>query len=89
MLPDLRPPPPPRDDLRGVAILGSTGSIGEQTLEVASLFPDRLRIRALVAGTRWERLAEQAIAHRPRHVAIADPDAFGPLRDALAGTDTE
>ena len=90
MLPDLRPPPPPSsDDPRGVVVLGSTGSIGEQALEVASMFPDRLRVRALVAGTRWERLAEQARAHRPRHVAIADPDAFRPLRDALADLDTE
>ncbi|MEM0961735.1 MAG: 1-deoxy-D-xylulose-5-phosphate reductoisomerase [Bacteroidota bacterium] len=87
MLPDLRPPAPRRGpDLRRVAVLGSTGSIGEQTLQVADLFPDRLQVVALTAGTRWERLAEQARALRPERVAIADPSLYAPLADALRGT---
>ena len=90
MLPDLRPPPPrPSGAPREVAVLGSTGSIGRQTLEVAALFPDRVRVRSLAAGSRWEALAEQARAVRPDRVAIADEAAYGPLRDALEGTGVE
>ena len=90
MLPDLRPPAPrPAHAPREVVVLGSTGSIGRQTLEVAALFPDRLRVRSLAAGARWEALAEQARRLRPDRVAIADEEAYGPLRDALAGTGVE
>ncbi len=89
MLPDLRSPDPRGDDPRGVVVLGSTGSIGCQALEVAALFPDRLRIDALAAGTRWQVLAEQARAVRPRVAVIADPAHLGALRDALDGTGVE
>ena len=90
MLPDLRPPAPrPAHAPREVVVLGSTGSIGRQTLEVAALFPDRLRVRSLAAGGRWEALAEQARRVRPDRVAIADESAYGPLCDALAGTGVE
>jgi 1-deoxy-D-xylulose-5-phosphate reductoisomerase len=71
---------------RGLAVLGSTGSIGTQTLEIARLFPERLAVRALAAGGNWRLLAEQALAFRPDLVAIGDEDALGPLRDALART---
>lgn len=70
-------------------MLGSTGSIGTQTLEVAALFPERLRIRALSAGRNWELLAEQARAVRPERVAIVDEAAAEPLRAALADTGIE
>ena len=90
MLPDLRPPAPRTgDDPRGVVVLGSTGSVGRQALEVAALFPDRLRVVALAAGTRWEALAEQALAVRPEVAVIADEAHYGALRQALAATDVE
>ncbi len=89
MLPDLRPPAPRAHAPRAIAVLGSTGSIGVQALEVAALFPDRLRVASLAAGTRWELLAEQALAVRPDRVAIADGSAYKPLCDALAGTGIE
>ncbi len=90
MLPDLRPPAPRTgDDPRGVAVLGSTGSIGVQTLDVAARFPQHVRIESLAAGTRWRELAEQARRWRPRRVAIADESAYADLRDALAGTGVE
>lgn len=73
---------------RGVAILGSTGSIGTQTLAIARAFPQRLRIRALAAGKNWALLAEQARALRPEVVAVADEACYAPLRAALAGTPT-
>ena len=90
MLPDLRPPAPrPPGAPRGVVVLGSTGSIGTQTLDVCDRFPDRLAVRGLAAGSDWEGLAAQARRVRPAHVAIADADAYGPLRDALADLDVE
>ena len=89
MLPDLRPPAPRDGDPRGVVVLGSTGSIGTQALEVAALFPDRLRIDALAAGTRWELLARQARQSGARLAVIADETKAGDLRRALAGTGVE
>jgi 1-deoxy-D-xylulose-5-phosphate reductoisomerase len=53
-----------------LAVLGSTGSIGVQTLAVAERFPERLRIVALAAGSSLERLVEQAHRLRPRALAL-------------------
>ncbi len=71
--------------VRRVAVLGSTGSIGEQALDViatqaSARTPVELRCAALTAGTRWERLAEQAREHDVRHVLLADEDASEALR---------
>jgi len=74
---------------RGVCILGATGSIGVSTLDVCRNLGDEVRVTGLVAGSRWERLAEQARAHHVPRVAIASEEAYGPLREALADTDTE
>jgi len=65
-----------------IAILGSTGSIGRQTLDVISAQPE-LSACALAAGGNWELLAEQARAVMPELVAIADEQAAEPLRAAL------
>jgi len=62
--------------------LGSTGSIGTQTLRVVAEQP-HLSIAALAAGRNWRALAEQARAVGPDVVAIADPDAAAPLRAAV------
>ena len=87
MLPDLADPSrSAHASPREVVLLGSTGSIGTQTLDVAARFPDALRVRTLVAGRRWELLAEQARRGRPDRVVIADETAHGALADALAGT---
>ena len=43
-----------------LAILGSTGSIGEQTLDIVRENPDRFEARVLTANSHWKRLAEQA-----------------------------
>ncbi|HEX8299641.1 MAG TPA: 1-deoxy-D-xylulose-5-phosphate reductoisomerase, partial [Rubricoccaceae bacterium] len=87
MLPDLRPPSARPDGLRrDVVVLGSTGSIGTQTLDVAARFPDRLRVTTLAAGSDWEGLARQARAVRPDTVAISDMSAYPALASALAGT---
>jgi 1-deoxy-D-xylulose-5-phosphate reductoisomerase len=59
---------------RRVLILGSTGSIGEQALEVV-VGSDQLEIAGLSAGHRWERLAEQAVEHGVERIALSRPDA--------------
>lgn len=63
-----------------VSVVGSTGSIGTQTIEVVADDPDRYRITALAAGRSVEQLAAQAHVVRPDRVAIADES----LRDELA-----
>ncbi len=56
-----------------VAILGSTGSIGRQALDVVARFPERVQVVALAAGANASLLAEQAATFGVRHVAIAEP----------------
>jgi 1-deoxy-D-xylulose-5-phosphate reductoisomerase len=74
---------------RNICILGSTGSIGTQTLEVASLFPDRLVIDTLAANRSIDALVEQARSFRPRRVVIGDESLLPDLRDRLTGLDVE
>ncbi|MCH7638130.1 MAG: 1-deoxy-D-xylulose-5-phosphate reductoisomerase [Bacteroidetes bacterium] len=76
------------DRPRRLAVLGSTGSVGTQTLGIVRLFSDRLKIQALAAGSNWELLAEQARAFQPEVVCIADEARYTSLKDALAGTPT-
>ncbi|MGQ9531816.1 MAG: 1-deoxy-D-xylulose-5-phosphate reductoisomerase, partial [Desulfotomaculales bacterium] len=57
--------------MKGLAILGSTGSVGRQALEVARAFPDRLRVVGLAAGRNVALLAEQVREFRPAVVAPA------------------
>ena len=56
--------------MRSLAILGSTGSIGQSSLDVVAAMPDRFRVVTLAAGRSIDRLAEQAARFRPRLVAI-------------------
>ncbi|MEZ4330258.1 MAG: 1-deoxy-D-xylulose-5-phosphate reductoisomerase [Myxococcota bacterium] len=73
----------PSATMKRVSILGSTGSIGEQTLDVVARHPDRFEVVALAAGQRVERLVDQARQVRPRIVSVADAAAVGPVREAL------
>ena len=66
-----------------IAVLGSTGSIGTQTLDIISAAPDRYHADLLVAGRRVDDLISQAIEHRPRMAIIADESLYTRLRDAL------
>ncbi|MFP4228491.1 MAG: 1-deoxy-D-xylulose-5-phosphate reductoisomerase [Salinivenus sp.] len=75
--------PPPSTVPRSLSILGATGSIGTQTLEVVRLFPDQFEVEALACGQNVERLAEQAREFRPKHVAVASPERADALRAAL------
>ena len=76
-------------ELQDITILGSTGSIGTQTLDVIRTHTDRFRARILTAGRNWRLLADQALEFSPELVVIADESAYKPLRDALRGTDVE
>ncbi len=71
---------------RSVTVLGSTGSVGTQTIELLSAEPGRFQVRALVAGRNTALLARQAIALRAEVAVVADQGAYAALRDALAGT---
>jgi len=68
---------------RRLAILGSTGSVGEQTLAVAAGFPERFRIVALGAGRNVAKLAEQVRRFRPERVSLAGAEAARELREGL------
>jgi 1-deoxy-D-xylulose-5-phosphate reductoisomerase len=75
------------DSLTRVVILGSTGSIGRSALSVIEHDGGvRLRAWGLSAHTRWRELAAQAAAHRPRAVAVTDPELSRPLQRALRGS---
>lgn len=69
--------------MKRLAILGSTGSIGEQTLDVVAGHPDRFDVVALAAGRRVERLIDQARRFSPRRVSVADPAEVPAVREAL------
>lgn len=68
---------------RGLAILGSTGSIGTQALDVVRAQPGRFRVEVLTAGRNADLLIEQALEFKPNAVAIADEAQGQKVRDAL------
>jgi 1-deoxy-D-xylulose-5-phosphate reductoisomerase len=79
--PEVLDPSGPRE----LVILGSTGSIGTQAIDVVLRNPDRFKVVALsAAGGRVELLAEQALQLGVHTVAVADPAAVPALREALA-----
>ncbi len=72
-----------------LAILGSTGSIGEQTLDIVTEHPESFEVRTLTAHKNWQRLAEQARRFDADSVVIADERYYTSLKEALADTDTK
>ncbi len=71
--------------MKRIAVLGSTGSIGRQVIDVAERLPDRIQITALAAYKNAALLAEQAKKIRPQIVAIADSSLAGELAFRLQG----
>jgi 1-deoxy-D-xylulose-5-phosphate reductoisomerase len=65
--------------MKGLAILGSTGSIGQNVLRVVDAFPGRFSVAALAAGGNVSVLAEQVARHRPRVVSVKDDAALAEL----------
>ncbi|CAM3792533.1 1-deoxy-D-xylulose-5-phosphate reductoisomerase [Polynucleobacter arcticus] len=69
--------------VRQVAILGSTGSIGVNTLDVIRAYPDRFKVVALTAAKQIERLAEQCIEFKPAIAVVSDADGAAQLSRLL------
>jgi 1-deoxy-D-xylulose-5-phosphate reductoisomerase len=74
------------DDRIGVAILGSTGSVGRQALEVIDALPDRFRVVALAARTSSRQLLFQIERYRPDIVAVTEVEAAPPSATASIAT---
>ncbi|ABM77616.1 1-deoxy-D-xylulose 5-phosphate reductoisomerase [Prochlorococcus marinus str. MIT 9303] len=70
-------------------MLGSTGSIGTQTLEIAEEFPERFRVVALTAGTNVSLVVEQIKRHHPEVVALADASLLPQLKQQLNALPSE
>ncbi len=72
-----------------LAILGSTGSIGQQSLEVVALHPELFNVILLVANQQWEKLVEQALRFKPKYVVIGEKRFYTNVCDALVHTEIE
>ncbi len=72
-----------------ISILGSTGSIGVQTLDIVRRYPNRFQVTSLVAHSRWQELAEQARSFDVESVVIGDERYYAPLKEALKDTKIE
>ena len=70
----------------GVTVLGSTGSIGESTLDVLSRHPDRYKVVALTANTDIDKLFEQCKQFQPEYIVVADSDAAEKMDAILKGS---
>jgi 1-deoxy-D-xylulose-5-phosphate reductoisomerase len=80
---------PSHDQPRCITILGSTGSVGQSTVDLIARDPQSYRVEALVAGNSVEALAEQARRLHARLAVVANPQRYRALKDALAGTSIE
>ena len=74
---------------RKLTILGATGTIGINTLDVVAMYPDRFRVVALTGQNQVERLATQCRQFKPRYAVVTDPARARELRQLLADTETE
>ena len=72
---------------KGIAILGSTGSIGTQALEVLEAYPERFRLEVITAGKNADLLIEQALKFNPNSVVIGDETQYLKVKDALWNED--
>ncbi|MAD68364.1 1-deoxy-D-xylulose 5-phosphate reductoisomerase [Synechococcus sp. BIOS-U3-1] len=70
--------------MKAISVLGSTGSIGTQTLEIVQDFPEQFRVVALTAGRNLPLLVEQIQRHSPEVVALADESLLKELKERLA-----
>ena len=73
--------------VKQLCILGSTGSIGTQTLDVVAAYPDRYSVYALCAHRSIDKLVEQALRFHPEVVCIADESLYEPLKEKLSTLD--
>ncbi|MEM9162640.1 MAG: 1-deoxy-D-xylulose-5-phosphate reductoisomerase, partial [Cyanobacteria bacterium P01_F01_bin.4] len=75
--------------MKAITLLGSTGSIGTQTLDIIEHHPNQFRLVGLAAGRNVELLAQQVRQFKPEIVAIWDATKVGALRDAIADIDPQ
>ena len=71
---------------KAIAVIGSTGSIGRQTLDVISQHEDKFSVEVLTANSQADLLVEQALRFNPNCVVIADKSLYPKVRDALSDT---
>ena len=72
--------------MKNIAILGSTGSIGTQTLDIISDNPDKFHAYLLTANKNWGLLVEQALKFKPEHVVIGDKQYYEQVKEVLKST---
>ena len=61
--------------MKNICILGATGSIGLNTLDVISLHPDKYKVFALSANTGWKKMLKLCESHKPTYAVLVDSDA--------------
>ena len=71
--------------MKAISILGSTGSIGTQTLQIVKEFPDQFKVVALTAGTNLDLLVEQIKDYKPEIVALANEKLLPELQERVNG----
>ncbi len=74
-------------DKKGIAILGSTGSIGTQALEVISAYPEYFDLQVITAGKNADLLIEQALKYQPNTIVIGDENQYLKVKEALKNED--
>jgi 1-deoxy-D-xylulose-5-phosphate reductoisomerase len=72
---------------KGIAILGSTGSIGTQALDVIEAYPDYFDLQVITAGKNADLLIEQALKYRPNTVVITEESLYTKVKEALIDED--
>lgn len=77
------------ENIKNIAILGSTGSIGTQTLDIIENNPDKFKVTVLTANNNWELLVKQAIKFKPNKVIIANKEYYIPVKEALHNTEIQ
>ncbi len=75
--------------VKAITLLGSTGSIGTQTLDIVEHNPDKFRLVGIAAGSNVALLAEQVIQFKPEIVAICDESKLAELKEAIASHDVQ
>ncbi|MBD2020483.1 1-deoxy-D-xylulose-5-phosphate reductoisomerase, partial [Leptolyngbya sp. FACHB-36] len=75
--------------MKSISLLGSTGSIGTQTLDIAAQYPDQFRVVGMAAGRNVTLFSQQIRQFRPKLAAICDADKLPELRAAIADLDPQ
>jgi 1-deoxy-D-xylulose-5-phosphate reductoisomerase len=80
---------PAKQLMKPITLLGSTGSIGTQTLDIVNQYPERFRVVGMTAGGNVELFAAQILQFKPEIVAIANPSKYSDLKTAISSLDPQ